>query len=53
MMKSGLQRRRKLWLGLLLAIVVIAQLVCIPPGVGEVKAADNNSLAQRPQYAGL
>lgn len=46
-MKSRLQRRRKLWLGLLLAIVVIAQIGYVPPGEGKVKAADNG-LAQKP-----
>ncbi|CAN7532936.1 X2-like carbohydrate binding domain-containing protein [Paenibacillus sp. LjRoot153] len=46
-MKSRLQRRRKLWLGLLLAIVVIAQIGYVPSGEGSVKAADNG-LAQKP-----
>ncbi|MGO4497309.1 hypothetical protein AB4114_15600 [Paenibacillus sp. 2RAB27] len=46
-MKSRLQRRRKLWLGLLLSIVVIAQIGYVPSGGGTVKAADN-SLAQKP-----
>lgn len=46
-MKSRLQRRRRLWLGLLLAIVVIAQIGYVPSGEGKVRAADNG-LAQKP-----
>ncbi|OCT13367.1 hypothetical protein A8709_03700 [Paenibacillus pectinilyticus] len=46
-MKSRLQRQRKLWLGLLLAIVVIAQIGYVPSGKGTVMAADNG-LAQKP-----
>ncbi|OPH56365.1 hypothetical protein BC351_28110 [Paenibacillus ferrarius] len=41
------QRHRKIWLGLLLAIVVIAQIGYVPPSGGLAKAADNG-LAQKP-----
>ncbi|MDU0200620.1 X2-like carbohydrate binding domain-containing protein [Paenibacillus sp. MAH-36] len=46
-MKSRLQRRRKVWLGLLLTIIVIAQIGYIPSGESKVRAADNG-LAQKP-----
>ncbi|GGA00012.1 hypothetical protein GCM10008018_52830 [Paenibacillus marchantiophytorum] len=46
-MRNKLQRHKKIWLGLLLAIVVIAQIGYVPASGSIAKAADNG-LAQKP-----
>ncbi|SFT24870.1 X2-like carbohydrate binding domain-containing protein [Paenibacillus sp. BC26] len=46
-MKSKSQRRRKIWLSLLLAIIAVAQIGYVPPHANVAEAADNG-LALKP-----
>ncbi|WP_219835739.1 X2-like carbohydrate binding domain-containing protein [Paenibacillus sp. R14(2021)] len=46
-MKNKSQRRRKIWLGLLLAVIAMAQIGYVPPHTNVAEAADNG-LALKP-----